>query len=328
MPTKRKKRPPARRTPSRAQKRKRGPRVAPKAARPSSSIPSSGARALALGLFLGSVLYVGWNGGYVGAAIVDGLDALIGGASWGARGLVAVGGLMVARSALVDVRPFRTGSSSSCFGLMVALGRDQGGYLGQVLGGAVGRDRRTGSTILGVLALLVGGLLLSGASLGAILRRSGTRCARTLRARRPARTVAHAQRLVAAARCVAARRARRRRRGGRLSRRRRRRPVDLSRSRRRRSCSSPSRSHEQRRSSTTRRRAREYKLPDRRSCASRPSRADRSPGETARVADVLVADARALRRRRERDRPDLRPARHALRAAARARHEGRRRSPR
>jgi S-DNA-T family DNA segregation ATPase FtsK/SpoIIIE len=130
---------------------------------------------LALGLFLGSVIYAGWNGGYVGAAMADGLDALIGGASWLLPILfVALGGLMVARSALIDVRPFRTGLVVLSFGLMVALGRDQGGYLGQLLGGAVGvAIGATGSTILGVLLLLVGGLLLSGASLGAILRGSG-----------------------------------------------------------------------------------------------------------------------------------------------------------
>ena len=68
---------------------------------------------LALGLFLGSVIYAGWNGGYVGAAMADGLDALIGGASWLLPILfVALGGLMVARSALIDVRPFRTGMRS------------------------------------------------------------------------------------------------------------------------------------------------------------------------------------------------------------------------
>jgi DNA segregation ATPase FtsK/SpoIIIE, S-DNA-T family len=130
---------------------------------------------LALGLFLGSVIYAGWNGGYVGAAMADGLDALIGGASWLVPILfVGLGGLMVARSALVDVRPFRTGLVVVAFGLMVALGRDQGGYLGQLLGGAVGiAIGATGSTILGILLLLVGGLLLSGASLGAILRSSG-----------------------------------------------------------------------------------------------------------------------------------------------------------
>ena len=147
---------------------------------------------VALGLFLGSVIYVGWNGGYVGRAFADGLDALIGGASWVVPvTFVVLGGLMVARSALFDVRPFRAGLIVASFGLMLTLGRDQGGYLGQMLGGAVGvAIGATGSTILGSLLLVVGALLLSGASLGAILRRSHhqVRLA-AARARRP-RTVA------------------------------------------------------------------------------------------------------------------------------------------
>src|SRR5439155_696779 len=145
---------------------------------------------VALGLFLGSVIYAGWNGGYVGAALADGLDALIGGASWVVPlAFVSIGGLMVARSALVDVRPFRTGLVIVSFGLMIALGKDQGGYLGQLLGGAVGvAIGATGSTILGVLLLLVGGLLLSGASLGAILRRSGHQMHRHVTQRRGRRS--------------------------------------------------------------------------------------------------------------------------------------------
>jgi DNA segregation ATPase FtsK/SpoIIIE, S-DNA-T family len=129
---------------------------------------------VALGVFLGSVIYADWNGGYVGAALADGLGALIGGASWVVPVMLTVlGALMVARSALVDVRPFRTGLVVVAFGLMLVLGRDQGGYLGQMLGGAVGvAIGVTGSTILGALLLVVGGLLLSGASLGAILRSS------------------------------------------------------------------------------------------------------------------------------------------------------------
>jgi S-DNA-T family DNA segregation ATPase FtsK/SpoIIIE len=146
---------------------------------------------VALGIFLGSVVYLGWNGGYVGGAIADGLDALIGAATYALPVLlVIVGGLMVARSQLVDVRPFRTGLVVFCIGLLLTLGKDQGGYLGQILGGAVGiAIGVTGSTILGILALLVGGLLLSGASLGAILRRTGhvVRTAGT-RARRPRTT--------------------------------------------------------------------------------------------------------------------------------------------
>src|SRR5437868_6064739 len=62
---------------------------------------------VALGLFLGSVVYAGWNGGYVGRAFADGLDALIGGASWVVPvAFVVLGGLMVGRRALVDFRPF------------------------------------------------------------------------------------------------------------------------------------------------------------------------------------------------------------------------------
>jgi len=141
---------------------------------------------VALGAFLGSVKYAGWNGGWVGRELVNGFDALIGGASWVLPVLlVTVGVLMVARSALVDVRPFRAGLVVLAFGLMIALGRDQGGYLGQALGGAVGvAIGVTGSTILGAFLLLVGALLLSGASLGAILRHSHRRVREVAR-RRP-----------------------------------------------------------------------------------------------------------------------------------------------
>jgi DNA segregation ATPase FtsK/SpoIIIE, S-DNA-T family len=146
---------------------------------------------VALGLFLGSVIYVGWNGGYVGRALADGLDALIGGASWVVPvAFVVLGALMVARSALVDVRPFRVGVIVVSFGLMLTLGRDQGGYVGQFLGGAVGvAIGATGSTILGALLLVVGALLLSGASLGAILRGSHHQVrGAAARARRPRRS--------------------------------------------------------------------------------------------------------------------------------------------
>jgi len=146
---------------------------------------------LALGAFLASVVYVGWNGGYVGGALADGLDAVVGKGTWVLPTLLVVlGCLMVARSALVDVRPFRTGLVVLAIGLMIALGKDQGGYLGQALGGGVGLAvGATGSTILGALLIVVGALLLTGASLGAILRRSG-RGVKTAaaKARRPRRT--------------------------------------------------------------------------------------------------------------------------------------------
>ena len=132
---------------------------------------------VALGLFLVAVLWAGWNGGYVGAWIGNGLDAVIGSAALGLPpALAIVGSLMVARSDLVDVRPFRTGLVVLSLGLMLTLGRDHGGYLGTVLGGGLGLALGgTGVAIVGVLALLAGALLVTGASAGAILRSSTLR---------------------------------------------------------------------------------------------------------------------------------------------------------
>jgi DNA segregation ATPase FtsK/SpoIIIE, S-DNA-T family len=130
---------------------------------------------IALGIFLASVLYLGWSGGMVGGGIVDGFIAIIGSAAYVAPiACLAVGGLMVARSSLVDVRPFRTGLIVTSFGLLAALGSTHGGGLGSGIEGLFGLLLgSTGTTIVGVLALVVGALLLTGASAGAIVRRSG-----------------------------------------------------------------------------------------------------------------------------------------------------------
>src|SRR5436190_228076 len=87
-----------------------------------------GLGSVALGLYLGAVLYFGWNGGYVGGWLGDGLDRLIGDAKYVVPvALVVLGALMVTRSALVEVRPFRTGLAVLGCGLMITLGKDQGG---------------------------------------------------------------------------------------------------------------------------------------------------------------------------------------------------------
>jgi DNA segregation ATPase FtsK/SpoIIIE, S-DNA-T family len=129
---------------------------------------------VALGVFLVSVMYFGWNGGYVGAALARAIEALAGAAAFGLPiALVVVGALAVGRSELVDVRPFRTGLVILAVGVAITLGKDHGGYLGQVLGGGVGLAAgATGSTILGVFLLVVAAVLLSGASVGAIVRAS------------------------------------------------------------------------------------------------------------------------------------------------------------
>jgi DNA segregation ATPase FtsK/SpoIIIE, S-DNA-T family len=88
--------------------------------------------------------------------------------------LVGVGGLMLVRSALVDLRPFRTGLVVGTLGLMVALGEDHGGKVGEVLGDGLGRViGGAGALIVGAALLLAGVLLVTGASAGAFLRRSG-----------------------------------------------------------------------------------------------------------------------------------------------------------
>src|SRR5918911_3846908 len=74
---------------------------------------------LALGAFLASILYLGWSGGMVGGGIADTFTGTIGAAAYVAPvAFVVVGALMVARSELVDVRPFRTGLPVTAFGLL------------------------------------------------------------------------------------------------------------------------------------------------------------------------------------------------------------------
>jgi DNA segregation ATPase FtsK/SpoIIIE, S-DNA-T family len=80
---------------------------------------------------------------------------------------------MLFRSALVEVRPFRTGLALAAAGLMTTLGSDHGGFVGGVLGGGLAKLLGdTGASLIGLTALVAGGLLLTGASAGAILRGS------------------------------------------------------------------------------------------------------------------------------------------------------------
>jgi S-DNA-T family DNA segregation ATPase FtsK/SpoIIIE len=130
---------------------------------------------VAIGLFLGAVLYAGWNGGYVGGAIGDGFVSVVGGIAYLLPiAAVAVGALMIARSDLPQVGPFRTGLVVTTLGLALVLGSAHGGYLGQGLQDGLGRlIGSTGTQILGVFLVLAGMLLITGASAGAIVRRSG-----------------------------------------------------------------------------------------------------------------------------------------------------------
>jgi S-DNA-T family DNA segregation ATPase FtsK/SpoIIIE len=144
---------------------------------------------LAAGLFLGIVLYGGWDGGIVGGPLSDAVHGFVGAAAYLVPlAFVAVGSLMVARSELIDFQPFRVGLGTLTFGLLTTLGTAHGGFLGWAFGGGLGVLLGPGAPILGVLALVVGGLLLSGASAGALLRRSG-HAVRAAAKRRPTSTV-------------------------------------------------------------------------------------------------------------------------------------------
>ncbi len=155
-------------TPSRVKRRK--PAARPRAA--AYQHPELIGLALAgIGVFLAAVLWFGFNGGPVTRLVHD----AIGAASYLAPlVLVPLGGLVVTRSALVDVRPFRLGLAVALLGLLLTLGRSHGGAVGHGLESLVGAGLgSTGATILGVLLTIAGSLFLTGASLGAILRRTG-----------------------------------------------------------------------------------------------------------------------------------------------------------
>ena len=125
----------------------------------------------AIGVFLAAVLWLGFSGGPVGDLVQAGVGAA---AYIAPLVLLPLGALMVAKSELIDVRPFRVGLVVALTGLMLTLGTGHGGVLGDGLESLVALGLgTTGATILGVLLTLAGTLFLTGASLGAIVRRSG-----------------------------------------------------------------------------------------------------------------------------------------------------------
>jgi S-DNA-T family DNA segregation ATPase FtsK/SpoIIIE len=126
---------------------------------------------LAVGVFLACALWFGLEGGPVASAAT----AAVGWAAYLAPLVVIpLGALIVTRSALVSVQPFRLGLAVGLIGLLAALGASRGGRAGRELEALLALGiGSAGSTIVGVLLAVVGVLLLTGASLGAIVRRSG-----------------------------------------------------------------------------------------------------------------------------------------------------------
>ena len=168
MAARRKKRPLRPRVPARVKKRT-------KRARSQHENELLGLALLALGLVLAAILYLGLDGGAVGSWLAGVLTDVVGDAAYVLPvAFVALGGLLLARSDLLDVRPFRLGVGVGFLGLMTLLGKDSGGFIGLAIGGTLAAlIGDTGAAIIGGALFLAGFLLVSGASTGAILRRTG-----------------------------------------------------------------------------------------------------------------------------------------------------------
>jgi hypothetical protein len=109
------------------------------------------------------VLWLGWDGGVVGRGIERGLDRLVGATRLAFPPvLLLVGGLLVVRSALVDVWPFRTGLAVTLAGLMTILDARHGGLVREAVEAVLGRGvGRTGAGLVGAFAVVAGAVLLS-----------------------------------------------------------------------------------------------------------------------------------------------------------------------
>jgi S-DNA-T family DNA segregation ATPase FtsK/SpoIIIE len=164
---------------------------------------------VACGVFLAFPLYLGWDGGQAGDAVVDGLALLVGGLRLAAPvGVIAAGAVIVLRPVLPAVRPFRSGGICLVLALatMLAAGtlglgpsgmrhgywdeaflRDRGGYLGELLVyGGHSLVGTIGTHILALFLLLAGVLLLTGASVAGVLQATGSGVADTTRVLRSA----------------------------------------------------------------------------------------------------------------------------------------------
>ena len=151
---------------------------------------------IAVGVFMGFVLYGGWNGGRAGQGLAEALGWLVGEARiFAPIVMVAGGGALLARDAWPQMRPLRTGATCIAAAVTMALA---GSTLGlgsgsspktgesswsnvfvQAHGGVVGEAlyqsshrlvQSLGVDILIVFLLFVGATLLSGASPAGVLR--------------------------------------------------------------------------------------------------------------------------------------------------------------
>jgi DNA segregation ATPase FtsK/SpoIIIE, S-DNA-T family len=162
---------------------------------------------VAVGVFLVFPLWMRWDGGRGGEAIVDGLRYAIGVLAYGAPvGLCAAGALCVLRPVLPAVRPFRSGAICLVAALTLALAAgtlglgpagarhgfwqtdflsERGGIAGEALFYASSNLIGTvGAHILALFLFAAALLLLTGASIAGVVKATATVTADTTRALR------------------------------------------------------------------------------------------------------------------------------------------------
>jgi DNA segregation ATPase FtsK/SpoIIIE, S-DNA-T family len=213
--------PPAKRAPARkrtATKAKAKPRPRARARRSGSwrtqlpileqrHVDLIGLALVAAGVFLVFPLWMRWDGGRGGEAIVDGLRYAIGVLAYGAPvGLCAAGALCVLRPVLPAVRPFRAGAICLVAALTLALAAgtlglgpagarhgfwhtdflsDRGGIVGEAIFYAASNLVGTvGAHILAVFLFAAALLLLTGASIAGVIKATAAVTADTTRALR------------------------------------------------------------------------------------------------------------------------------------------------
>ncbi len=162
---------------------------------------------VALGVFLSFPLYMDWDGGQAGDALLDGLAYAFGALRYVVPvAIVAIGALFVLRPVVPRIAPFRSGGI--CLLAALALGmaagtldlgpdgarhgywdeafiQERGGYTGEALYYAASQLLGTiGAHILAVFLFLAGALLVTGASVAGVLKATGASVAETTRALR------------------------------------------------------------------------------------------------------------------------------------------------
>jgi S-DNA-T family DNA segregation ATPase FtsK/SpoIIIE len=169
---------------------------------------------VAAAIFLAFPLYLGWDGGAAGGAVVDALRLGFGAVAYAVPPAVAaIGAVLVLRPVLPAVGPLRAGGLCLLAASTLALAagtlglgpgdapgppptweadalRERGGALGELLlWGSSRLFSEVGAHILAVFLFLAGVLLLTGASVAGVVRATSAGVADTTRALR--RTTAH-----------------------------------------------------------------------------------------------------------------------------------------